>query len=85
MLLKWKIDLKGFEGYRFGDDKQLYRLPFITVDNKYRGLKKIAKNGNRWYFKINGKDIKRSTAQLKGHIILDKKPIEIKESENMPF
>jgi hypothetical protein len=44
--------IDGIEGYCFGSDKNLYRLPFSSGKNHY-GLRKLKKqHPNRW--KING-------------------------------
>jgi hypothetical protein len=87
MKSKWKIEIKGLENFRFGEDKQLYRLPFVTADGKHRGLKKIAKCKikNRWQFTIDGKIYKFSESQLRNKIILDNEPIELIKCGEMPF
>jgi hypothetical protein len=84
---KWKIDLEGLENFRFGEDKELYRLPFKTIDGKCRGLKKIAKCKikNRWQITRNGIVEKWSESQLRQHIILDENPIELTKTETLPF
>jgi len=76
---KWII--KGFEGYVFGSDKELYRLPFKSERN-YFGLRKLKKqNPNRW--KINGKWW--SQKQLLDKIELNTNPKIIIKSDSMPF
>lgn len=72
---KWFIDLKGVELYRFGSDKNLYKLPFNSGLSSYytRLIKK--QSNNRWY--ING--TLWSEKQLKPHIKLDEKPIVLVE------
>lgn len=87
MISKWIIDLQGFERYRFGEDKNLYKLPFITEDGKSRGLKLIKKDkmDNRWEFRINGKIEKWSENQLRKHLIIDKNPIELTKINELPF
>jgi hypothetical protein len=87
MKSKWKIDIKGLENFRFGEDKELYRLPFVTADGKHRGLKKIAKCKikNRWQITRNGRVEKWSEAQLRPHIIIDLEPIELTKCDKLPF
>jgi hypothetical protein len=84
---KWKIDIKGMEDFRFGEDKELYRLPFKTSDGKSRGIKLIkkCKIKNRWQVTINGKVEKWSENQLRSHIIIDENPIELTKCETLPF
>ena len=56
---KWIIE--GLDGFVFGSDKELYRLPFQSYPNNY-GLRKLEKQaGNRW--KVNSNWI--SARQLK--------------------
>jgi hypothetical protein len=87
MKSKWKIDLEGFENFRFGEDAGLYRLGYTTIDGKKRGIKKIAKCPikNRWQITIKGKVEKWSENQLRRHIIIDNEPIELTKSEILPF
>jgi hypothetical protein len=51
MYSKWKI--KGVDNYRFGEDGELYRMPYETKDRNY-GAKKVSKQVNDRYY-INGK------------------------------
>lgn len=85
MKLKWKINLIGFENYRFDTDGNIYRLPTKSEDGKFLGLKKLKKDGNRWWFKVNGKAVKWSESQLKGHLIKDENPIELMDEKDCPF
>lgn len=87
MVSKWVIDLEGFEYYRFGEDKNLYRLPFTTIDGKKRGLKLIKKDKlkNRWQITRFGKVEKWSESQLRPHLILDDNPIQLTKTEKLPF
>lgn len=87
MVSKWRIDLKGFENYVFGEDKELYRLPFSDSKNRNYSIKKIAKCPikKRWIFAINGKVEKRSEGQLRPHLILDTDPIILTKEEILPF
>ena len=78
----WIINKKGFELYRFGDDKNLYKLPFISRLNYY-GIRLIKKQSNRrWY--INGN--LWSERQLRRHIKIDINPVElVKDVMDCPF
>jgi len=84
---KWIIDLKGLEGYRFGEDKNLYRLPFVTKDGKHRGLKKVFKCSikKRWQVTRGGKVEWISENQLRPHLLIDKNPIELIKEDQLPF
>ena len=65
---KWLIH--GIEGFCFGSDKNLYRLPFKSGRNNF-GLRCLKKQpGNRW--KING--FWYSERQLKSKIYLNPNP-----------
>lgn len=76
---KWVIN--GIDGYVFGSDKELYRLPFRAGRNHF-GLRRLKMQyPNRW--KINGEWY--SKRQLWSRITLNPKPkILIIESET-PF
>jgi hypothetical protein len=80
MLTKWKIDLPNMELYRFGEDKELYRLPFST-DKKSFGLRKLRKSRGCWL--LNG--TRWSVDQLRPHIIPDDNKKLLFKSEEMPF
>ena len=67
MKSKWFIDLKGFDLYRFGTDRNLYKLPFQSNLNYYETRLIKKQSNNRWY--INGK--LWSEKQLKKHIKID--------------
>lgn len=76
---KWLIH--GIEGFCFGSDKNLYRLPFKSGRNHFglRCLKKQHKN--RW--KING--VWWSERQLADKIYLNPNPEVIVKINNVPF
>jgi len=76
---KWKI--KGLDGFVFGEDKNLYRLPFESKGKTY-GLRKIKKQypnrykvGNEWI----------SERQMKNRIYLDEEPIILFNTSDTPF
>ena len=79
MLSKWKIE--GIDGYRFGEDKKLYKLGFLSNGKHYetREIKKQYPNryriNNEWW----------SERQLKTKIVLDPDPIELFPSIDLPF
>jgi hypothetical protein len=76
---KWLI--QGIEGYCFGSDKELYKLPFKSGRNHF-GLRKIKKQyPNRW--KLNGNWW--SEKQLQGKIYLNPNPEKIIDCNDMPF
>ena len=76
---KWIIT--GFDGYCFGSDKELYRLPFKSGRNHF-GLRKLKKqNPNRW--KINGDWW--SQRQLENKICLNPDPEILVSCNDMPF
>lgn len=76
---KWLIS--GIDGYCFGSDKELYRLPFQSGKN-YFGLRKLKKQyPNRW--KINNKWW--SERQLKLKIYLNPNPETLIQDKEMPF
>ena len=73
MVTKWKI--KGIEGFRFGEDKNLYKLPYNS-NKRYYGFRLIKiQSGDRW--KIDGKWW--SKRQLKNLLIKDDEPLTIYE------
>ena len=76
---KWLI--KGIDGYCFGSDKELYKLPFKSGRN-YFGLRKIKKQHPNRY-KI--KDKWWSERQLKAKIYLNPSPEKIIDCNDMPF
>ncbi len=78
---KWVINLKEFQGYRFGDNGELYKLPFNKNGRRYSLRKLKQQYPSRWY--ING--VFWSKKQLKPHIEIDKVPILLEASkENTP-
>lgn len=80
IISKWLI--KGIQGFCFGSDKNLYRLPFKSGKNHFglRMLKKQPKN--RW--KIRG--VWWSERQLKAKIYLNPNPkILIDSLNDCPF
>lgn len=76
---KWLIH--GIEGFCFGSDKNLYRLPFKSGRNHFglRCLKKQPKD--RW--KING--VWWSERQLQSKIYLNPNPELLIENKDYPF
>lgn len=82
MKSKWIINIKGFESFRFGEDSNLYRLPY-QKDKRAFNLRLIKlQKSNRWI--VNGKAW--SKRQLEGKIIKDPNPIELtREENNYPF
>lgn len=78
--IKSKWIIKGIEGFVFGEDKNLYRLPYVKGKRSYE-LRQIKKQyGNR--YKLNGEWW--SERQLYSKIELDPNPIELIKSD-MPF
>ena len=78
MFSKWII--KGLDGYVFGNDKKLYRLPF-TKDKRSYALREM-KNQYPNRYKINGSWL--SERQMKQRLILDPKPVKLIEDDT-PF
>lgn len=76
---KWLI--KGFEGFCFGSDKKLYKLPYES-NKRYMALREIKKQFPNRY-KLNGKW--RSEKQLESMIYLNDNPQIIIKGEEMPF
>ena len=79
MFTKWKI--KGIDNYVFGEDGNLYKLPFEKNGKSY-GLRLIKKQypnryriNNEWY----------SQRQLKHKLYLDEFPIKLFDSSNNIF
>ena len=65
---KWIIE--GLEGFVFGSNKELYRLPFVSHPNNY-GLRRITKQkGGRW--KLDG--VWWSQKQLKPKLKINPQP-----------
>jgi len=87
MKSKWVINIEGLESYRFGEDKNLYRLPSVTSDGKHRGWKLIKKDKikNRWALSRFNKVEKFSQNQLRSKLILDSNPVIITQADEMPF
>jgi hypothetical protein len=79
MFSKWKI--QGIEGYVFGEDKKLYKLPFES-NGKYYDLREVKKQHPNRYW-INGEWY--SERQLKPKLILDDNPIELFKIKEFPF
>lgn len=82
IISRWLI--KGFQGYCFGSDKELYRLPYKSKNGRnHYGLLKVKKQvHNRWL--IHGK--MWSERQLADKIYLNPNPQVIIESLNdCPF
>lgn len=79
MFSKWKI--RGIDNYVFGEDKELYKLPFKSNGKKY-GVRKIKMQyPNRWI--INNKPL--SKRQLEGRLYIDTKPIKLLDIGDTPF
>jgi hypothetical protein len=79
MLSKWRI--QGIDGYVFGEDNNLYKLPFESK-GKYYELRVVKKQPpNRYY--INGQWY--SERQLKPLLYKDKNPITLFMVNEFPF
>jgi hypothetical protein len=79
VLSRWLI--KGIEGYCYGSDLELYRMPFKSGRNHF-GLRKLKKqHPNRWL--ISGQWW--SQGQLKSKIYLNHNPEIIIDNEEKPF
>ena len=88
MVTKWKIDLPGFERYRFLEDGTLVRIPYEAHGKRYSAkIKKMCPIKHRWVISINGRVEKWSKSQLRPTVILDDDPIEISKMElkDLPF
>lgn len=79
MFSKWKI--KGIENYVFGEDKKLYKLPYVENKRAY-GLREIKKQYPNRY-KINGNWL--SERQIKSRLYLAPNPIELITEKDLPF
>jgi len=79
MVSKWRIE--GIEGYVFGEDCKLYRLPFRSGRNNF-GVREIKKQYPNRY-RINGEWW--SEKQLKDKLYIDESPIELFKTKNLPF
>ena len=77
MKSKWIIDLPAFDGYRIGEDNEMYRLPYQT-GNQYRSLRrlKIINRGSKgyWIWK-NGKNVWYSLNMIRPKLKPDSNPI----------
>lgn len=79
MFSKWRIE--GIDGYVFGEDGNLYRLPFESGTKNY-GLRKIKmQHPNRWL--INGE--MWSKDQLRPKLIKDENPILLTKQDDLPY
>ena len=79
MYSKWKI--KGIDTHVFGEDGNLYRLPY-TKNNRSYGLRLIKMQyPNRWV--INGETL--SQRQIKHRLYKDLSPVKLFENEDSPF
>jgi len=90
MKSKWIINLADFEGYRIGEDNQLYRLPYRT-GRQSRGLRKIKviDRGSKgyWIWK-EGRNVWYSLNVLRPKLQLDPNPILLffeKKPTDLPF
>lgn len=80
MFSKWRI--KNIDGYVFGENKKLYKLPFKS-NNKYYSLREIKKQPPNRY-RINNEWW--SEKQLRNKIYIDNNPIELYNDDNyLPF
>lgn len=76
---KWLI--RGVDGFVFGSDKELYRLPFKSGRNHF-GLRKLKKQDpNRWKIKSKW----WSKTQLEDKLYLNPNPEVLVTGEEMPF
>lgn len=85
MFLKYKVNIKLLNDYRFGEDGNLYKLPFTDKSGNHREVRLIKPQGNKW--KIGNEWISRNQLQAikdKGLVSIDTDPYEIKESD-CPF
>lgn len=82
MFSKWIIDLPGYELYKFGEDKELYRIPY-TKGKRSFGLRKLLLNPDRGTWTLNGKHWTKD--QLRPHIVDDPDPILLTKAKEMPF
>lgn len=82
MKSKWIIDIPCLEKFRFGEDKKLYRLPYVKNKRNY-GIREIKlQYPSRWI--LNG--VPYSKRQLEGKVIRDPNPVVLFYKENdMPF
>ncbi|MEQ9231107.1 MAG: hypothetical protein RIF46_10525 [Cyclobacteriaceae bacterium] len=88
MKSKWIIDLPDFEGYRIGEDKHLYRLPYYT-GRQYRNLRriKIIDRGSKgyWIWK-DGRNVWYSLNMIRPKLKLDPSPTELfPDRKDLPF
>jgi hypothetical protein len=82
MFTKWLINIKALKNYRFDENGQLWRMPYIDKNKKHRDWRKInMQYPNRW--KV-GKQYYSKT-QLKPHLSIDNERIKIYETDNLPF
>lgn len=82
MKTKHVINIKGLEGFVFGDDKHLWKRPYTKDKRSYGWRKMKLQVSNRWI--LNG--IPWSMRQLKGKLIRDPDPIEIYSDDiDVPF
>lgn len=82
MKTKHIINIKGLEEFRFGEDKNLWKLPYTRNNRSYGFRKMKLQDSNRWI--LNG--VPWSKRQLEGKIIRDPNPIEIcPEDLDLPF
>ena len=79
MFTKYKIE--GLDGYVFGEDKNLYRLPFERNGRGY-GVREIRKQYPNRY-RING--VWWSHRQLRSKIYKDPNPSQLFLTDDMPF
>ena len=81
MRTKHIINIEGLEGFRFGEDKNLWRLPYTKNKRSYTFRMIKLQKSNRWI--LNG--VAWSKRQLEGKITKDLNPIEIHKDTSCPF
>lgn len=82
MKTKHTINIKGLECFRFGEDKNLYRLPYTKNKRSYEFRMIKLQKSKRWI--LNG--VPWSMRQLKGKLLKDLNPLEIYKKEvDCPF
>lgn len=79
MFTKWIIE--GIDGYRFGEDGELYRLPFERNKRSYDWRRIRKQYPNRWLIKGE----MWSQDQLRPKLRLDPEPLEIFKEIDLPF
>ena len=82
MKTKHIINIGGLEQFRFGEDKNLWRLPYNKNKRHYRFRLIKLQKAKRWI--LNGEPW--SMRQLEGKLLRDPNPIEIyPDDSDCPF